>query len=209
MKRYTIALLALFLLGMTSCLGTKQASKTDHTPELLKLMTGSFDSSAQAASDKDFYDITLHMYPIWQNREDGPWLYVEQAVSSNQEKPYRQRVYRLVNEGNGLYVSYIYALENPEACVGSWKDSRKWDAFKPENLSARTGCEVRLKRTGKNTFEGRTGEKTCESTLRGAKYATSIVEISEAGILSWDQGWDDEGNQVWGAEKGGYMFVKK
>jgi hypothetical protein len=28
-------------------------------------------------------------------------------------------------------------------------------------------------------------------------------------ILSWDRGWDKEDNQVWGAEKGGYEFIKE
>jgi hypothetical protein len=27
-------------------------------------------------------------------------------------------------------------------------------------------------------------------------------------ILSWDRGFDANGNQVWGAEKGGYIFKK-
>jgi CpeT protein len=27
-------------------------------------------------------------------------------------------------------------------------------------------------------------------------------------LLSWDRGWDVNGKQVWGAEKGGYIFVK-
>jgi hypothetical protein len=28
-------------------------------------------------------------------------------------------------------------------------------------------------------------------------------------MVSWDQGWNGEGKQVWGATKGGYIFVKQ
>jgi hypothetical protein len=28
-------------------------------------------------------------------------------------------------------------------------------------------------------------------------------------MVSWDRGFDKEGKQVWGAQKGGYRFVKK
>jgi hypothetical protein len=44
--------------------------------------------------------------------------------------------------------------------------------------------------------------------LRGASYATSEVVITDEQLLSWDRGWDANGKQVWGAETGGYIFVK-
>jgi hypothetical protein len=28
-------------------------------------------------------------------------------------------------------------------------------------------------------------------------------------MVSWDRGWDATGAQVWGATKGGYIFVKR
>jgi hypothetical protein len=27
-------------------------------------------------------------------------------------------------------------------------------------------------------------------------------------MISWDRGYNDAGEQVWGAEKGGYIFLK-
>lgn len=59
------------------------------------MMQGSFDSSAQSLENESNYDITLHMYPIWTG-SDTKYLYVEQSVTSNQAKPYRQRVYKVV-----------------------------------------------------------------------------------------------------------------
>jgi len=61
---------------------------------------------------------------------------------------------------------------------------------------------------GKNKFAGQTGNKTCSSELRGARYASSKVTVTKNEILSWDQGFDKEDKQVWGATKGGYIFKK-
>ena len=58
------------------------------------------------------------------------------------------------------------------------------------------------------SYEGSTNGKDCQSDLRGAKYATSEVVISDEGIKSWDRGYDENDKQVWGAEKGGYVFKK-
>ena len=69
---------------------------------LVEWMTGSFSSEAQAAADPDYFDIRLQMVPIWPDRADGAWLYVEQAAASSLDQPYRQRVYRLSAEADGV-----------------------------------------------------------------------------------------------------------
>ena len=53
---------------------------------------------------------------------------------------------------------------------------------------------------------GSTREDACKSTLRGSNYATSQVEITADSVSSWDQGFDANGEQVWGAVKGAYVF---
>lgn len=34
----------------------------------LQMIMGSYDSSKQAAADSSFYNIALHMYPIWKGK---------------------------------------------------------------------------------------------------------------------------------------------
>jgi hypothetical protein len=34
------------------------------------------------------------------------------------------------------------------------------------------------------------------------------VTLDQGQLLSWDQGFDSENKQVWGATKGGYVFIK-
>ena len=59
------------------------------------------------------------------------------------------------------------------------------------------------------SYSGSTRNKSCGSTLEGATYASSKVKISKDRIVSWDQGFDANGVQVWGATKEGYVFVKE
>ena len=78
-------------------------------------------SAAQAAEDPDFYDIRLEMVRIWPDRTDGIWLYVEQAAATHLDQPYRQRVYHVTEEGDGIFRSEVYALSEPLQYAGEWK----------------------------------------------------------------------------------------
>ena len=184
----------------------EKAKNADYK-ELCSWMTGSFNSTQQAKDDTAFYDINLEMYPIWEGETEDYWLYVEQALSSKKEKPYRQRIYQITQVDSVTFTSYIYTLPNPDEYIGSWT---KPDLFKDLILAdslKREGCEVVLKKEV-NHYVGETGEGTCSSTLQGAKYATSEVTVTPKSIISWDRGYDKKDKQVWGAEKGGYIFQR-
>ena len=58
-------------------------------------------------------------------------------------------------------------------------------------------------------WTGSTAGKECGSDLRGASYATSEVTISSSTLESWDRGYDAADKQVWGAEKGPYIFARE
>ncbi|HDR04273.1 MAG TPA: hypothetical protein ENN84_03365, partial [Candidatus Marinimicrobia bacterium] len=59
-----------------------------------------------------------------------------------------------------------------------------------------------------STFIGNTKARQCGGSLRGAAYATSEVTITPSRLISWDRGFNSEGEQLWGAVKGGYIFDK-
>jgi len=170
-------------------------------------MIGSFDSSAQAEADSNYYDISLEMHPIWIDRS-GQWLYVEQALSSKKDKPYRQRIYKLWYDSDSeQYISEVYKLPEEKKYIGQW-NSEVINELSEKDLILRNGCAVFLKKNQSGYFKGSTNEADCESALRGAIYATSIVAIYKDRIESWDQGFNAEGEQVWGATEGPYIFDK-
>lgn len=65
-----------------------------------------------------------------------------------------------------------------------------------------------LSKAEDDTFVGSTVGTDCSSRLRGSSYATSEVVIEPDRLMSWDRGYDDQDQQVWGATEGGYVFVK-
>jgi len=198
-----IILLLLVALSLFAC---KKEPKINDLDSLFTMMQGSYNSEAQAEQDSSYYNISLHMYPIWENK--GNWLYVEQALNATQDKPYRQRLYEVKQLNDTTFASYIHTLTNASDWVGKWNAPKAFDSLDVKDITLKNGCEVLLYKSDGDGFKGKTGEQTCESTLRGASFATSEVELTADQIISWDRGFNAEGNQVWGAEKGGYIFDK-
>lgn len=204
--------LCIFLLAQCRTAKTANAEYDANFQELLGYMTGDFSSEAQSKRDSDYFDIRLHIHPIWTADKANHWLYVEQATAAAQNKPYRQRVYKVERDSNDIAVikSIVYTLPEPAKYIGGHKNTALFDQLKPADLLLREGCTVFIWKVPKNgMFSGATRDSGCESNLRGAKYATSKVMITYEMLESWDQGFNEKGEQVWGATKGGYRFIKQ
>jgi outer membrane lipoprotein-sorting protein len=204
----TRALRLAFLLA-TLFPAAARASEDATLDSLATWMSGSFSSGQQAQADTNFFDIRLEMVPIWTDRADGPWLYVEQAAANGLDRPYRQRVYHLRREGN-TFVSEVFTLPDAGRYALAWTNPGLFDRLLPDSLTVREGCAVYLAdaRATDDAFLGATRGTGCESTLRGASYATSEVRVREDRIESWDRGFDADGVQIWGSEHGPYVFLK-
>lgn len=183
-----------------------QNSKDKTLNQLKEWMCGSFSSQAQSKEDTSYFDIRLEIVPIWEDRTDGLWLYVEQAMASRKDKPYRQRIYQLSKVNSSEYESRVFTFSAPLRFAGKHKELSQ--SLNPDSLQLRQGCSVYLTLKNKSTFDGKTKGKECNSDLRGARYATSTVILTKDYLLSWDQGFNEADEQVWGATKGGYRFEK-
>ncbi|MFM7051829.1 MAG: chromophore lyase CpcT/CpeT [Planctomycetota bacterium] len=172
------------------------------------MLAGTYTSAAQAAEDREFFEVELHMARIWNDRADGHWLYVEQAMATAREKPYRQRIYCVVDGDEGSVLSMVYELPNAAERVGAWREPQMFAADTPDALVKREGCVIRLVRDG-DAWTGSTNGKECLSTLRGSTYATSEVRLLADRIETWDRGFDATDQQVWGSKKGAYRFIKE
>ena len=178
--------------------------------EVAVWMMGNYSSATQATEDPaNFKHVVLHIAPIWVERRDGRWLYVEQAMADAQDKPYRQRVYRVMDASDGVDSMVFELPGDPLRYAGAWKDPDRMNQLMPDLLTPREGCSVHLRRSGNGEWAGGTGEQTCESSLRGASYASSRVWLTPDRMRTWDQGFDASGKQVWGATTGPYVFIKE
>lgn len=199
---------ASFTLLIILAFSTNTYSQRD-VEALVEYMAGSFSSKEQAEKDSSYFNIELEMVQIWKDRTDGPWIYIEQAVAETKDKPYRQRVYQIKQRSDGKIESIVYSIPDPLRFAGDYKKEFSLLRITPDSLLLKEGCEVVLYRADDGYFEGGTIDKNCSSDLRGASYATSEVMINRDKMITWDRGFDEKGNQVWGAAEGGYIFKKK
>jgi hypothetical protein len=115
----TAGLALLIVLSSGGCMGTETSSVagpirfSSGVDRLHSWLCGRFDSSAQAEGDSAFRSISLHGIPIWPDREDGRWLYVEEAASDALDRPSRQLAHRVRNDAQGGLISEV--LGSPRA----------------------------------------------------------------------------------------------
>lgn len=177
------------------------------TLELLaEWMEGSFTSKVQSTEDDRFLNVSLNMRTI-ASTDETVLIYVEQALASKPESPYRQRVYRLSKRG-AVFISETLEMENPRRFVGAWKTPSLLKAIPSDSLISKSGCTVFLVWNNAGYFEGKTEDQRCESKINGASFATSEVKIYSDRVESWDRGFSLAGNQVWGSKFGAYVFTR-
>lgn len=185
------------------------AGQAQSLNQLVQFMQGSFNSYEQAKNDSAYFDVSLEMVEIWKKDKQTRWLYVEQAITKNKNKPYRQRIYGITQTAENEFVSTVYLIPEEENYVGAYKKAKKrFKKLSPQQLTEKVGCQISLSFNGIH-YVGSTADRGCPSKLRGATYATSEVEIYKDQLLSWDRGFNESNEQVWGAEKGAYIFKKK
>jgi hypothetical protein len=184
------------------------AQRTRSLEALATNMVGSYSSAAQSAEDSTYLNIELEMVRIWPKRKDGVWLYVEQAPATSKEKPYRQRVYHVQEVNDSTFTSDILAIKSGDALFGAYRGPLLLEQLRMDSRDVLNGCTITLHRQGKN-YVGSTEGRKCSNAWGKATYATSEVTILPGLMVSWDRGYNDAGEQVWGAEKGGYRFVKR
>jgi CpeT protein len=186
-------------------------SATTAAERVATLLTGRFDSSAQAAADSRYFPVQLRACAVALPALGSDVLYVEQAMLSAADEPYRQRVYAIAERDDGAVVSTVYELLQAERFVGFCElDATDQAGIMPieSDLALLAGCAVTLV-PAEEGFTGSTDGRACSNDHNGATYATSEVTLTDDGIESWDRGYDEAGSQVWGAVAGPYRFDRK
>lgn len=203
-----IALFSIFFIGCASTNTQTNSSKDPALQEFARMLIGEFSSKEQSLQDTTYLNIHLSMSRIWDEDKSAIWLYVEQAMDAKREKPYRQRVYKLNHPRKDIFTSEIYTLKNQERFIGLQNDASKRTVLTPDLIELKDGCTVTMNKSI-GIYIGGTDADKCPSDLRGASYATTKIILKENMLESWDQGFDKNGVQVWGATKGGYIFVRE
>ena len=193
---------ALFFAILTSGAAAGESS----ADRLARYLTGDFDSVDQAEANPEYFPVRLRVCPVAIPALGERVLYVEQSITG--ESPYRQRFYTVsaVGDAPELARTEIYSMTDPASMVGYCDAPGERALPTRAAITSREGCGVTVSWDGE-VFRGATGERTCESVLRGASWATAKIVVTEGAMSSWDQGWDASGAQVWGAVAGPYEFT--
>ena len=174
-----------------------------------ELLAGRFDSSAQAAADARYFAVQLRACRIALPSLGEDVLYIEQAMLSATDQPYRQRVYVLTSPDDATVYSDVHELRGAERFVGLCDHADDERTLPPpEDVQPMTGCRVTLHVDG-DALVGATDGSACLNDHAGATYATSEVRLASNLISSWDRGYDAQGVQVWGATAGAYRFDRQ
>lgn len=193
-------------------------AKEELATKLATWLEGRFDSKDQAKRDPSYFEISLSMCSVDAPELGKRALYVEQAMIG--KAPYRQRLYVVEPIDATSARSRVFELVAPKAAVGLC--DREARTFAVADVTSRDGCDVEMHwvdthfvghtpdaKWSSTRFVPSPGAQRCPSDLNGASYATSEVELREDGLASWDRGFDAEGAQKWGAEKGPYQFTRR
>lgn len=200
-------LLSIFVFACSSPSKNPEVITQDLMTEFQSQLSGRFTSEEQAVNNPNYYAVQLHACTVDVPDLGTNVLYIEQALVDNTQSPYRQRFYVLSDLGDEWVRSEIYTLADEYSFVGLCNEDDLY-SYSASIATHKEGCHVDLFWDGSG-FSGETEEDSCPSSMSGASYATSTVETSPSQIKSWDQGWSDQGNQVWGAVEGAYIFNRK
>lgn len=206
----TRILMCVALLGCAGSENTDESDtdsrQADATARLATWLSGDFDSSDQAQADANYFAIRMQICAVDLPELGEHVLYVEQAQVSDQDNPYRQRLY-LIEAGpsDDQAISRIYTLANNGAVKGLCQGEGSVPAA--STATEKVGCAVTMTWNGEGWVGGTTGTD-CPTTL-GGDYTTSEITITPTLLTSWDRGFNADGSQAWGAVGGGYQFVRR
>lgn len=205
--------------GESNAATATSAAADANAARLFVWLEGTFDSTEQSRSDSAYLAISLVACRVAVPELGARVLYVEQARVGG--APYRQRLYVVEAVSASSARSRVFEPADPAPLRGLCAAAPP-RPLRAADFAEREGCAVEMHWTGPR-YEGSTpdarwtGERLvpapegprCSSSLNGASYVSSEVTVRSDGLRAWDRGFDATGQQVWGAVKGGYEFVRR
>jgi hypothetical protein len=136
-------------------------------------------------------------------------MFLEQAYDFALQKPYRLRVLKLKTVDNHIEIEN-FRVSNAEEFHGAARNLDKLTQLTPDRLEPMNGCDMIVEWTG-TSFKGEVQPgKQCRIIRDGKEtYLENSFEVSEAGLISLDRGYDPVTNErVWGSIAGPFEFVR-
>ncbi|XP_042373726.1 chromophore lyase CRL, chloroplastic-like [Zingiber officinale] len=213
-----LVLKALVLLGGVLLLKRLRKSTTrwDHAGAVTNSLVGEKFSREQARRDPDnYFNIRMITCPATEMVDGSKVLYFEQAFWRTPQKPFRQRFYMVKPCPKEMKCDVelsSYAIRDVEE-YKNFCDRPRDQRPQPEEVIGDIAEHLttihlsRCERAKRCLYEGTCPPGGFPNTWGGALYCSSELTIHKNGeIHTWDRGYDEGGNQVWGPKAGPYEF---
>jgi CpeT/CpcT family (DUF1001) len=186
---------------------------------LAEYLAGEFDNREQALAEPAWYvHLRLWQIPVPLFQEDSITLFAEQANILNLDRPYRQRIIRLISGRDSdapLKVQY-YMPKDPNALSCAGRNPALLSNLTPEQLDLLPGCILNITQQtlANNSYKFAATpppEARCCFTYLGNTVQVSLgFEATVEEFRSYDKGIDSEtGKATWGAILGPYRYTKR
>ncbi|ONK58620.1 uncharacterized protein A4U43_C09F14930 [Asparagus officinalis] len=202
----SLALKALVLFGGALILKRLRKSTTrwDHARVVAESLSGEKFSGEQARRDPDnYFNLRMLTCPATEMVDGSKVLYFEQRFYMVKPCPKEMKCDVELSS---------YAIRDAEE-YKNFCDRPKDQRPSAEEVIGDIAEHLttinlsRCERGKRCLYEGSTSPGGFPNTWNGAAYCTSEVTIHKNGeVHTWDRGYDDDGNQVWGAKAGPYEF---
>ncbi|KAJ9567803.1 hypothetical protein OSB04_003769 [Centaurea solstitialis] len=196
---------------------TKSTTRWDHASIVSQSLSGEKFSKEQASRDPDnYFNLRWLSCPAADMVDGSKVLYFEQAFWRTPHKPFRQRfsmVKPCPKEMKCDVELSTYAIRDAEE-YKNFCDRLRDQRPQPEEVIGDVAEHLttiylkRCERGKRCLYEGSTPpDGFPNSWQNGATYCTSeLAVLKNNEIHTWDRGYDDNGNQVWGVKDGPYEF---
>lgn len=186
---------------------------------LANYLSGEFDNREQALADPAWYvHLRLWHRPLSLFSEDSLTIFAEQANIVNLERPYRQRIMRLLQGSDPdvpLKVQY-YMIKDPSSLIGAGQNPALLNRITPDHLELLPGCVLNLTQQllAPNSYKFNATpppDTRCCFSVGGNIVQVSLgFEVTDDKFFSYDKGIDSTtGKATWGAILGPYCYTKR
>jgi hypothetical protein len=186
---------------------TDSTQQQHHLTRIVSHLVGVMDTSRQASLNPKQPNVrmTTCLIKVDDLETNHHFLYQEQAMANKLDQPYRQRFLEIFpSENSQQIIAKSYKPVNPDQFKGFCNHNEIERNFTTNQLGEYV-CQVILTPVI-SIYRGETPPEGCKANVRGAVRITNTIILHSQGMDTWDRGFDQEGNQVWGAENESYQF---
>lgn len=182
-----------------------------------QVIEGRFSSYPQTLIDTTKSDVLIRTKWI-EKLDEYDIFYTQQGeYYDNIFYPYRQRIYKTKNEGthilleiNTIDIPYTILQDTPKGEHPTF--TLDTTQIKSELFQPKQGCDIKIikvyQKDNTPILYGSTNQNDCVASFNGSTYTQVEFLILPIGLISWERGYNENDEQVWGPEQSPYLFMK-